>query len=221
MAAVSKAVRRVYDALCALIGAGDNPSARELATATGLAASTVNTHLKALRTAGWVAWTEGTTRSLRIVGGPGIADPALVAMAEPSLHSRAGYGAIDLSEHAVAAGPPIPTAAINDALYQSRRQPLEGTIFTIRAQGDSMIGKAIIDGDTLVVRAQSYARHGDLVVAILPDGTDLHGATVKIYDENSGDRPRLLAANPAYGPIESDELRVVGKVIEVWRKIAA
>jgi repressor LexA len=220
MAAVSKAVRRVYDALCALIGAGDNPSARELATATGLAPSTVNTHLKSLRAAGWVAWNEGTTRSLRIVGGPGLADPALVALATPELLTRAGPGHLDLSEHAVAAGPPIPTAAINDALYQSRRQPLEGTIFTIRAQGDSMVGKAIIDGDTLVVRAQSYARNGDLVVAVLPDGTDLHGATVKIYDTSQG-RVRLLAANPAYAPIESDELRVVGKVIEVWRKIAA
>jgi repressor LexA len=221
MAAVSKAVRRVYDNLCALIGAGDNPSARELAAASGLAPSTVSTHLKSLRAVGWVTWNEGTTRSLRIAGGPGLADPALVALAGPSPGSRAGLGALDLSEHAVAAGPPIPTAAIADALYQSRRQPLEGTIFTIRAQGDSMIGKAILDGDTLVVRAQRYASHGDLVVAVLPDGTDLEGATVKVYDKPGGARPRLLAANPAYGPIESDELRVVGKVIEVWRKIAA
>ena len=204
MRQVGEAATRIYDTLWRLTLRGENPSVRELAQAAKVAGSTASTHLATLRAAGWVAWREGTTRSLRIVGGPRMVDRDVV----------------DLSEHAVAAGPPIPTAAIAEALQRVNRQPIEGTVFTIRAQGDSMMDKAILDGVTLVLRPQQHPRHGALVVAALPDGTDLEGATVMIYDTRHG-RPRLLAANPAYAPIESDELRIVGKVLEVWRRVAA
>jgi repressor LexA len=205
MPVVSDAVRHVYDTLWRLSLGGESPSVRELATAAKRSASTVSAHLATLRRVGWVARRGRTSRSLRIVGGPHMVDRAL----------------LDLSEHAVAAGRPSPAATIDDALPQAGLHPeVEGSVFAIRARGDSMIGRAIVDGDTLVVRAQNHARHGDLVVAVVPDGTDLGGATVKVYDIGRG-RPRLLAANPAYGPIESDELRIVGKVLGVWRRVAS
>jgi SOS-response transcriptional repressor LexA len=80
-----------------------------------------------------------------------------------------------------------------------------------------MTGVLIFDGDTLVIRCQPQADHGDIVIATVPDEKAVgRRATVKRLDL-SGDRPRLLAANPAYAPIESEDIRIVGKVLRSER----
>ena len=48
--------------------------------------------------------------------------------------------------------------------------------FLLRAKGDSMDEKGINDGDLLLIRQQSTARNGDMVVALIDDG-----ATVKEF----------------------------------------
>lgn len=57
--------------------------------------------------------------------------------------------------------------------------------YLLRAKGDSMLDAGIAEGDLLVVRAQSEARVGDIVVALDPDGQN----TLKQYagyDADSG-----------------------------------
>jgi DNA polymerase V len=79
---------------------------------------------------------------------------------------------------------------------QSGYQLQDGLLFTIRAEGGSMIGEGILSGDILTVRAQVRAEHGDIVVACILGETGLdNGATVKQLDL-SHRRPRLLPANP-------------------------
>jgi SOS-response transcriptional repressor LexA len=196
---ISEAAERVYQVLSQLLAIGEHPSERELADTLGLAVSTVNTHLNALRAAGWAHRTEGKARSFKIVGGP--------------LHGDAH--SFDLTVSAIAAGPPSPAAPIADAVDQSGYHLQDGHIFTIRAEGDSMVDKGIQSGDILTVRAQVHGTHGDIVVACILGEAGLDtGATVKQLDL-SRERPRLLPANPAYAPIEADSIAIIGKVIDV------
>jgi len=84
-------------------------------------------------------------------------------------------------------------------------------------KGDSMIGDAICDGDTIVVRSQPSAENGEIVAALIGDE-----ATVKRLDKSS--RPaRLLPANPNYEPIPlaREDVRILGKVIGLVRSYAA
>jgi repressor LexA len=193
---MSEAAERVYEALGSLLAIGHNPSARELAAALRLSVSTVHTHLKTLRAAGWVAWMEGRTRSLRITGGP--------------LHQACQD--LDLRAFAVPAGPPASTLAVQDALDEAGRQGCQGQFMQLTARGDSMIGVGITDGTVLTVRVQCAADHGDVVVATVPGSTwPDREMTVKLLDK-AGPRPRLLPANPGYEPIETDDISIVGKV---------
>jgi repressor LexA len=84
-------------------------------------------------------------------------------------------------------------------------------------EGDSMRDAAFLDGDSLLVRRQANARDGDIVVATIPDETTgVPRATVKRLSLRDG-RTRLLPENPAYEPIDSDQITIIGKVMGLWR----
>jgi repressor LexA len=89
--------------------------------------------------------------------------------------------------------------------------------FFLKVSGDSMINAGILDGDLVLVRPQLTADNKDTVVAMV-DGD----ATVKwFYKEH--DHIRLQPANPDMKPIlihpEDGEVRIVGKVIGVYRRM--
>jgi repressor LexA len=60
-------------------------------------------------------------------------------------------------------------------------QETQDTLFLHKVTGDAMINVAIADGDSVVVRQQSDAQDGDIVVAVL-DGE----VTVKIFKRGDG-----------------------------------
>ena len=112
---------------------------------------------------------------------------------------------------AVAAGFPSPA----DDYFESRidlkteliRNP--DATFVVRVQGDSMSDAGIADGDVLIVDRSVKPRNGAVAVCYLNNGF-----TVKRI-EKRGDKVRLLAANPAFAPIEiqeHDELIIWGIV---------
>lgn len=68
--------------------------------------------------------------------------------------------------------------------------------FALRVHGDSMIGKGIPDGGTVIVRKQETARPGD-IVACRVNGDE---ATLKIFSQQ-GRTVVLSPANPNYQPI--------------------
>ncbi|MBQ3037892.1 MAG: transcriptional repressor LexA, partial [Clostridia bacterium] len=87
-------------------------------------------------------------------------------------------------------------------------------LFMLRVSGDSMINAAILDGDYIIVREQSSAQNGDIVVALI----DNEEATVKtFYREN--EYIRLQPENDAYEPIISKNVKILGKVAGVFRKM--
>ena len=92
----------------------------------------------------------------------------------------------------------------------------KGELFALRVQGDSMQGRGIFEDDFVIIRKQTTAEDGDIVVALIDQE-----ATVKILEKNKGSM-RLLPANSRYRPIEllmERENVIIGKVIAVQRML--
>ena len=76
-----------------------------------------------------------------------------------------------------------------------------------------MTGAGILPGDIVVVRRQSRAEAGEIVVALVGDEATVKRLRVR------GERVELHAENPAFEPIVPDpkQLSILGKVVEVRR----
>jgi len=116
-----------------------------------------------------------------------------------------------LFEHKVAAGFPSPAddhaekkLDLNDYLIGQKE-----TTFFVRIKGDSMIDASIHDGDIVIIDRSRQAKIGDIVLASI-DGD----FTVKILSKQGG-RPRLLAANEKYQPIDIKK----DTTFEIWGKV--
>jgi repressor LexA len=97
----------------------------------------------------------------------------------------------------------------------AREQSLKGNLYALRAKGDSMIDEGIFDNDIIIVKKQSVADNGDMVVAIIDDNT----ATLKkIYIEDN-EKIKLQPANPKYKAIYRKEVEIRGVVVKIIRNL--
>lgn len=88
------------------------------------------------------------------------------------------------------------------------------TAFMLRVRGDSMVEAGILDNDLVLVKQQSTASNGDIVVALIGDE-----ATVKTFYREK-DHVRLQPQNRYMDPIiVRDDLTILGKVTGVFRKL--
>ena len=86
--------------------------------------------------------------------------------------------------------------------------------FMLRVKGESMINAGIFDGDNVLVKRQSTASNGDIVVALVDDS-----ATVKTFYKEDG-YYRLQPENDSMDPIIVKECSILGKVFGVFRFLA-
>jgi repressor LexA len=191
---------------------GYPPTVREIGEAVGLASpSTVHAHLANLERAGLLRRDPTKPRALELVGRRPHAAPAPPGRREPELPRLPLVGQI-------AAGAPL-LADENIEDEVAVPEPLgRGADFLLRVRGDSMVDAGILDGDTLVVRKQSDARNGDVVVALVGDDESADEATVKTFYREEG-RIRLQPENAALEPIYADHVHVLGKVVGVFRRL--
>ena len=84
--------------------------------------------------------------------------------------------------------------------------------FALRVRGDSMINAGILSGDKVVVRPQSNADDGQIVVARIGEE-----ATVKRLRRRKG-QIWLLPENDNYEPIDGTEAEIIGIVKAVVRE---
>ena len=86
--------------------------------------------------------------------------------------------------------------------------------YALEVKGDSMIEAGINDGDVVVIREQSTADNGDIVVALVEG----HEATLKRYRRKGG-LIALEAANPAYETrvLPEEKVRVQGRLVGLIR----
>jgi repressor LexA len=85
--------------------------------------------------------------------------------------------------------------------------------FGLKVQGDSMVGKHIMDGDVVVIEHGVQPRPGDVVAALI-DGQ----VTLKTFFLYRG-KPHLRAENPKYPDlIPQEELQIQGVMVALIRK---
>ena len=85
--------------------------------------------------------------------------------------------------------------------------------YILKVKGDSMIESLIADGDYIIVEKRDYANNGDIVVALLEDGT----ATLKEFFREKK-YIRLQPRNPKYSPLLVKNVIIQGKVAGIIRK---
>ena len=90
----------------------------------------------------------------------------------------------------------------------------KGQHYALEVKGDSMIDAGINDGDIVVIREQSTAETGDIVVALVEDAE----ATLKRF-RRKGSMILLEAANPAYETriIPDHLVKVQGRLVGLIR----
>lgn len=91
-----------------------------------------------------------------------------------------------------------------------------GQFFILRANGDSMTEAGIDDGDLVIVRQTERAEEGQIIVALIDDGT----TTLKRFyiDRNSG-MVRLHPENSAMEDILVKNCQVQGVAVNVIKKL--
>jgi len=186
---------------------GYPPSVREIGAAVGLTSpSTVHSHLSTLQKRGLLRRDPAKPRAIEVrfdTASGATADKARVRHVPLVGDVAAGTGVI--AQEQVEELLPLPAEFCG-----------EGELFMLRVRGDSMIEAGILDGDHVVVRAQSEASNGDVVVAGIPG----EEATVKTFRRADG-KVVLLPANARLSPMEfaPDEVRIYGKVVTVLRRL--
>jgi len=189
---ILRGIHEIYQAT------GAPPTVRELGQRVGLSSScTVQRHLDALERKGYIRRNRTKARSVEIIRSP---DPAMVRRRSVSV-PLVGQ---------VAAGQPVLAEENIEEVYALPADLVGGgETFMLRVKGDSMIEDGLFDGDFVVVRRQSAAENGDVIVALMGDE-----ATVKRFYRENG-RVRLQPSNSAMQPIyaEPDQIAIIGKVI--------
>lgn len=183
---------------------GYPPSVREIGEAVGLQSpSSVHAQLATLAERGYLEKDATRPRAIRVR-----MDLAGLPVDEGQTQRVPIVGQI------AAGGPILAVENVEDTLPLPRALVGAGTLFALRVKGDSMVGAGILDGDIVVVRQQQTANDGEIVAALI-GGEE---ATVKRLRRRAG-KVSLEAENPAYAPIEPEDVAVVGKVVSVLRRI--
>jgi repressor LexA len=186
---------------------GYPPTVRDIGKAVGLASSsTVHAHLANLEKIGLLRRDPSKPRAIELL------DRAVGSAVDSVRGIVRGEGLPLLGS--VAAGQPM-LAEENIEEYVPVPDIAGGSAgeYLLRIKGESMKDAGIIDGDYVVVHPQETARDGEVVVALLGEE-----ATVKRFFKES-DHVRLQPENETMQPIRSKEVRVLGKVVGLLRRV--
>lgn len=174
-----------------------SPSIRQMMQAMKLKSpAPIQSRLEHLRAKGYIEWSEGKARTIRIVKTEKRGVPVLGAIAAGGLLE------------------PF-TDAIEQLDFSNLFLPPQ--TFALRVMGDSMIEDLITSGDVVLMRPvpePDQLKNGTIVAALV----DGYGTTLKRF-YRQGDRVTLKPANSKYKPIEvaAMKVQVQGALIGVWR----
>ncbi len=196
MPKLTKSQQKVYDFLVEHRTDGIAPTVREICDATGFkSTSTIHNHLNTLERLGLITRRPDCARGIFINNYDGT--PGSVAV--PIIGTvTAGMPILAFEEN-------LGYVTVDESVKRGRE------IFALRVKGDSMINAGIYNGDAVVFVRRNTAENGDIVVALIDDE-----ATVKRFFKEDG-YIRLQPENPAYEPIISDHVKILGKVVTLVR----
>lgn len=180
---------------------GYPPTVREIGNAVNLSStSTVHGHLSRLEKNGLIQRDPTKPRAIEVTPA-GLKELGIASENIPILGT-------------VTAGEPI--LAVEEASDFFPIPPSlkheESDLFMLVIRGESMINAGILDGDYVIVRKQTYASNGDIVIAM----TDEDEATCKRFFKEST-HFRLQPENDRLDPILLPNVSILGKVIGLFR----
>ncbi|MBD1849690.1 transcriptional repressor LexA [Leptolyngbya sp. FACHB-711] len=172
-----------------------SPSIRQMMRAMGLKSpAPIQSRLEHLRAKGYIDWTEGRARTIRILKPQGL--PILGA---------------------IAAGSVVESYTDSVEQLDFSCSLLKPGDYALRVRGDSMIGALIGEGDVVIMRPvqDPKALKNGAIVAARVNGD---GTTLKYY-HRKGNQVTLKPANPNYNVIEAaaTDVAVQGLLVAVWR----
>lgn len=191
---------------------GYPPSVREIGAAVGLASpSTVHMHLKVLEEQGLIKRDSKKPRTIEVMDKQAASGQHLAEVTQDvdrdvitlPVVGRVAAGTPILAEQNIEDRLSLPTSVVGDA-----------SSFVLRVRGESMVNAGIFDGDYIVVKEQSDAHDGEIVVALIDDS-----ATVKTFYREPG-RIRLQPENDTMEPIYVENPTILGRVTALIRSVS-
>ena len=182
-----------------ILNKGYPPSVRDICTAVNLkSTSSVHAHLETLEKNGYIRRDPTKPRAIEIID-----DNFNLTRREVVNVPLIGQ---------VAAGQPLLAVENITSYFPSPAEfiPKE-EVFMLNVKGESMVNAGIYDGDQIIVKQQSTASNGEIVVALVDDS-----ATVKRFYKENG-HIRLQPENDFMEPIIVDSCEIIGKVIGLIR----
>ena len=194
---------------------GYPPTVRDIGKAVGLASSsTVHAHLANLEKVGLLRRDPAKPRAIELLDRATSAAAEGVRSTAEGVKSMVRPSGLPLVGHVAAGQPVLAEENIEDYVDVPAVAGGGDGEYLLRVRGDSMKDAGILGGDFVVVRPQEAAQDGDVVVALVGEE-----ATVKRFYREE-DHIRLQPENAAMEPIRSKEVKVLGRVVGLLRKVS-
>ena len=174
------------------------PTIREIADHYSISVKGAHDHITALKRKGYIRQVDKRPRTMELTGPKPEDNSALMEI--PILGS-------------VAAGVPLMAEENFDGNIVLHRSMLRKNkkYFALKVKGDSMSGAGILEGDMAIIEKQNSVHNGDIAVAVIDEAVTLK----RFYKENS--RIKLQAENPAFKPIYSQDVKILGRLSGIIR----
>ncbi|HET7838165.1 MAG TPA: transcriptional repressor LexA [Rectinemataceae bacterium] len=173
------------------------PTIREIADRFSISVKGAYDHVKALERKGFLRLGENRSRALELLRRE---KPELMVVELPLLG-------------VVAAGRPIYADENFSGTVQVPADIVKASsCFALAVRGDSMKDAGIFHGDIAVIEQRQTADNGEIVVAMIDESVTLK----RFFRENN--RVKLVAENPAYAPIYTQDAKIIGRLRGLIRK---
>lgn len=173
------------------------PTFREISEKFDISVKGAYDHIKALERKGYIRCENHRSRALEVLRQKNNESDSLIQI--PILGR-------------VAAGSPLFAEENYDGTVDIPQEFVRnGSFFALYVQGDSMINAGILNEDLALIRHQPSAENGEIVVAMIDEAV-----TLKTFFREKN-RIKLQAENPAYPPIFTQQIRILGKLVHIIR----
>jgi repressor LexA len=199
---LTKRQQEIFDFVKRYVGEhGYPPTVRDIGKAIGLtSSSTVHAHLANLEKLGVLKRDPTKPRALEVL-----------------VHKARGAvapGGLPLVGQVAAGSPVLAEENIEEYVAVPEIAGGDQGEFVLEVKGDSMVNAGILEGDHVIVRKQDTAENGEIVVALVGEE-----ATVKRFFREE-QHVRLQPENEALEPILTRDVRLLGRVVGVCRRVS-
>lgn len=190
---------------------GYPPSVREIGKAIGLSSTaTVHGYLAKLEKQGFIKKEDKKGRTLKVIKGT---DGKPLQESNKNFYTQKEMVEVPVIGKITAGQPILAVENVTDTFPIPIDFVGNCDSFMLTVRGESMIEAGILDGDYILVKKQSNANNGEIVVALIGEE-----ATVKTFYKEK-DHIRLQPENSTMDPIIVPTCEILGKVAGVFRKM--